>query len=166
MVKWQGWPDSHNTWELERNLTNCKLLVQEYHQKHPEKRGPDPQGKKNNRKKDRKSQPVTSPNQPKVRIAVVRQQEGPYQGRSSPRPALSFDPALSAQRDRDEHTNALAPQPLEALPCSAQAAPPAELSLDASDASPAEPFPTPYQTQKGYTPPSPRYNQHTAPTLC
>ena len=42
LVKWQGWLESYNTWELEENLTNCKSLVREYHQKHLEKRGPGP----------------------------------------------------------------------------------------------------------------------------
>ncbi|KAL6161700.1 hypothetical protein ACJBU6_00803 [Exserohilum turcicum] len=92
LVKWQGWPDSQNTWEPEENLTNCKSLIREYHRAHPEKRGQGPQGKGSNQGiKDRRSQPVTSPDQPTVQIAVVRQQEGPYQGQSSPRPPLSHD---------------------------------------------------------------------------
>ncbi|KAK1918667.1 hypothetical protein P3342_001716 [Pyrenophora teres f. teres] len=82
LVKWQGWPESHNTWELEQNLTNCKELVQEYHREHPKQQGLNPRRGRSNQKKDQEghAQPVTSPNQPKVRIAVVRRQEGPYQG--------------------------------------------------------------------------------------
>ena len=39
LVKWQGWPKSYNTQEPKGNLTNYKLLVREYYQKHLEKRG-------------------------------------------------------------------------------------------------------------------------------
>ena len=28
LVKWRNYPDSENTWELFRNLTNCQLLLQ------------------------------------------------------------------------------------------------------------------------------------------
>ena len=52
LVKWQGWPESYNTWEPEGNLTNCKSLVHEYHQKHPEKRGEAPRRGRNNQKRD------------------------------------------------------------------------------------------------------------------
>ncbi|EMD93861.1 hypothetical protein COCHEDRAFT_1062055, partial [Bipolaris maydis C5] len=42
------------------------------------------------------------PNQPTVRIAVVRQQEGPYpQGLSSPRPAPSHDLGRRLSQDHD-----------------------------------------------------------------
>ncbi|EMD64124.1 hypothetical protein COCSADRAFT_160370 [Bipolaris sorokiniana ND90Pr] len=53
-------------------------------------------------------------NQPMVRIAVVRQQEGPYQGQSSPQPALSPDPKDSRWQDPDQQTLALVPWSLEA----------------------------------------------------
>ena len=84
LVKWKGWPESHNTWEPKGNLTNSESLVREYHRKHPKKRGPVPRGKGSNQgKKDRKSnQPVTRPDQPTVRVAMVRQQEGSYQGQN------------------------------------------------------------------------------------
>ncbi|KAG9192563.1 hypothetical protein G6011_11297 [Alternaria panax] len=48
LVKWLGWPESQNTWEPKENLTNCKSQVLKYHRKHPEKRGPGPQGKGSN----------------------------------------------------------------------------------------------------------------------
>ncbi|KAH7558668.1 reverse transcriptase [Bipolaris maydis] len=35
LVKWQGWPESHNTWEPEGNLTNCKSLVRDFHRRQP-----------------------------------------------------------------------------------------------------------------------------------
>jgi hypothetical protein len=31
LVAWQGWLEAYNTWELEKNLTNCKELVKEYY---------------------------------------------------------------------------------------------------------------------------------------
>ena len=30
LVKWVGWPDSHNTWEDEENLRNAPDLVVQY----------------------------------------------------------------------------------------------------------------------------------------
>ena len=33
LVKWKGYPDSENTWELLRNLVNCQLLLQQFWQK-------------------------------------------------------------------------------------------------------------------------------------
>ncbi|KAH7551044.1 reverse transcriptase [Bipolaris maydis] len=166
LVKWQGWPESHNTWEPEGNLTNCKSLVREYHRKHPEKRGEAPRRGRNNQKKGRSNQPVTRPDQPLVRIAMVRQQEDQYQRPSSPQPALLRDPTLSALPNHGEHTNAPAPQPLEAQPFFEPIAPLTGQFQDASDAFLAEPSPNLHQKRKGYTPPLQRYNPHIAPTLC
>ena len=52
LVKWQGWPESYNTWEPEGNLTNCKLLVREYHRKLLKKTGLFLRKGGNNQKKD------------------------------------------------------------------------------------------------------------------
>lgn len=161
MVKWQGWPESQNTWEPKENLTNCKSQVLEYHRKHPGKRGPGPRGKGSNQRKGRKKrQPVTSPSQSMIRVAMVRVPGSPYPGQSSPRLALSHDPEDSKWRDLDQQRTALAPQPLGVRVRSE----PAELLnaqlRDASPVSPAEPSPTLPQKQTGYTQPSPKYNQH------
>ena len=32
LVKWKNYPDSENTWEPLRNLTNCQLLLQQFQQ--------------------------------------------------------------------------------------------------------------------------------------
>ncbi|KAK1912647.1 hypothetical protein P3342_004583 [Pyrenophora teres f. teres] len=99
-----------------QNLTNCKELVQEYHREHPKQQGLNPRRGRSNQKKNQEGrvQPVTSPDQPKVRIAVVRSKEGPYQGSRPPRPVLAPDPENSGWQDPDQHKNALAPQPLGA----------------------------------------------------
>ncbi|USP73296.1 Reverse Transcriptase [Curvularia clavata] len=175
LVRWEGWPDSHNTWEPEGNLTNCRSLVREYHRKHPRKRGTDPRGKGNNQvKKGRKKrQPVTSPSQSTVRVAMVRLSDGPYQGRSSPRPALAHDPEGSRWHDLDQQILALAPQPLGARAEVAQSpsqpeagAPQHEQSRDAFAASQPRPSPTLPQKQKGYTQRKPKYNQRSDQMLC
>src|SRR6185369_11856292 len=104
LVKWQGWPESQNTWEPEGNLTNCKRLVQSYHRQHPDKRSLGSQGtRKNQARKDRENrQPVTSRNQRTVRISMVQQQRGSYSGRRSPQPALSHDPGSLRQQGHDD----------------------------------------------------------------
>jgi len=122
LVKWKGWPESHNTWEPEGNLTNCKSLVQEYHRKLPKQQGTIPRKGRSNQKKDRKKrQPVTSPSQSTVRVAMVRLSKGPYQGQGPPRPALSHDPAQQGPRGRDERKNALASSP-QGAPAAAETA--------------------------------------------
>ena len=69
LVKWVGWPETHNTWEPEVNLTGCKGLVQEYHKEYLEKRNPPQKGCQRNKKG--RSQPVTNRGQSTVRIAMV-----------------------------------------------------------------------------------------------
>jgi predicted DNA-binding protein (MmcQ/YjbR family) len=32
LIKWKGYPESENTWELVMNLTNCQLLLARWHQ--------------------------------------------------------------------------------------------------------------------------------------
>ncbi|KAH7562953.1 reverse transcriptase [Bipolaris maydis] len=167
LVKWQGWPDSQNTWEPEGNLTNCKELIRAYHRQHPEKRGPGPQGKGSNQgTKDRRSQPVTSPDQPLVRIAMMQQQEGPYQGRSSPRPALSRDLEDSRWQDLDQRILALAPQPLGVPTRFELAEPLTAQPPDALRAFQPEPSPTHLQTRKDCTTQQQKYNQHNAQWRC
>jgi hypothetical protein len=173
LVKWQGWPEDYNTWEPERNLTNCKELVAEYHARQRD-RGPEENRRKKNRgpakgqrlKKDRTSQPVTSQDQPMIRVATVRGLENPYQGQSSPWFVLPLDLGEPKEHDRDRQTRARAPRPQEA-PAPAE---PAELSTEqlpvASDASPPEPSPTLPQKQKGYIQPSRQYTQRNAQWRC
>ncbi|KAH7556815.1 reverse transcriptase [Bipolaris maydis] len=167
LVKWQGWPDSHNTWEPEGNLTNCKSLVREYHRKHPEKRGEAPRRGRNNQKRDRRNQPVTRPDQPTVRIAVVRQQEGPYpQGLSSPRPVLLHDPGSSEWQDHDRQNHAPELQ-LPRVPDELVQRPPrCAPAPNAFAASRAEPSPTLPQKQTDCTQHRRKYNQHNAQWRC
>ncbi|KAL6155406.1 hypothetical protein ACJBU6_05630 [Exserohilum turcicum] len=175
LVKWQGWPDSQNTWEPEENLTNCKSLVREYHRKHPRKREPDSRRKgrslgTNNQKKDRRNQPVTRLDQPTIRIAMVRQQEGSYpQGLSSPRPALSHDLGQQLSQDHDARNHASYSSPLEAHDANETTQP--QLGLDAPQPGPAPTLyahtqlgllPTLSQKQTNYTQHQPRYTQHNA----
>ena len=97
-------------------------------------------GKGKSQKKDRKgNQPVTSPDQPTVRIAMVRQQY-PEKGFSPPDPSVV--PTLSTPPGRDERMSALAPRPPGALPCSALVAPLTKQSLNVSNASFVKLFPT------------------------
>ena len=35
LIKWKGYPDAENTWELETNLQNCKQILQKYCKKTP-----------------------------------------------------------------------------------------------------------------------------------
>ena len=161
LVKWQGWPESQNTWEPKENLTNCKSQVLEYHRKHPEKRGSGLRGKGSNQKKDRKKrQPVTSPSQSTVRVAMVRLTESPYQGQSSPRPALSHDPEQQESRGRDEHTTALA-SALQGAPTFAATTGPLDEPQPAPSprALPA-PFSTHLPTQTDCTQHQPKYSPH------
>ncbi|KAH7548622.1 reverse transcriptase [Bipolaris maydis] len=170
LVKWQGWPDSQNTWEPEENLTNCKELIRAYHRQHPERRGPGPQGKGSNQgTKDRKNQPVTRPDQPTARIAMVRQQEGPYQGQSSPRPALSHDLEQRLLQDHDAQKHAPYSSPPKVH--DANETPPQqpepdalqlELPLTLSAHALAELAPTLPRKQTNYTQHQPRYTQHNA----
>ncbi|KAH7562161.1 reverse transcriptase [Bipolaris maydis] len=171
LVKWQGWPDSQNTWEPEGNLTNCKELIRAYHRQHPEKRGPGPQGVGNNQgtrkgRKKRNNQPVTSQGQSTVRVAMVRLSENPYQGQRSPQLPLSHDSEDSEERDHDQRTPAPALQLLGARDEVARSAPQNEQARDAFDASLPPPFPTLLQLQTNYTQPLQQYNQHTARTQC
>ena len=172
LVKWRGWPESHNTWEPEGNLTNCKSLVQEYHQKFPKELGSYPRKGRNNQKKDQRRQPVTSPDQPMVRVAAVRW-EGPYQGQSSPRPPLAHDPGDSEWRDHGQRTTALSPRSPEAPTFAATAvraahltAPPNERSPSAFDASPLLPSPTLPRKRRDYTPPSRKCNRRNDQLQC
>ena len=32
LVKWKGYPDLENTWELLKNLENCQLLLRQFYQ--------------------------------------------------------------------------------------------------------------------------------------
>jgi len=155
LVKWQGWPKSQNTWELKENLTNCKSQVLEYHRKHPGKRGPGPQGKGSNQKKDRKKrQPATSPSQSTVRVAMVRLSESPYQGQNPPRLALSRDPEGTKSHDPDQRTHAPEPQFRRLLDEVEQPQPRLEEGPNVFDACPLPPSPTLPQKQTNYTPPS------------
>ncbi|KAL6151626.1 hypothetical protein ACJBU6_09574 [Exserohilum turcicum] len=147
LVKWQGWPESYNTWELEENLTNCKSLVREYHRKNPQKRESDSRRKGSNqevkgRKKKKSNQPVTSPGQSIVRVAMVRLPETPYQGRNSPQPPLFHDSEGSEWHDHGQRTLALAPRPLGARDEVVRSVPQNEQAQDAFDASQPQPFPT------------------------
>ncbi|KAH7562940.1 reverse transcriptase [Bipolaris maydis] len=167
LVKWQGWPDSQNTWEPEGNLTNCKELIRAYHRQHPEKRGPGPLGKGSNQgTKNRKSQPVTSPDQSTVRIAMVRQEEGPYQGQSSPRPALSPDLADLGWRDHGQRTTAQEPQSQRPPTEGAQPRLQHAEEPTAFGAYPLQPFPTLPRKQTDYTQLLRKYNQRNGQLQC
>jgi hypothetical protein len=169
LVKWQGWPESYNTWEPEGNLTNCKSLVREYHQKHPKKREPGSREKGSNQgKKGRKknNQPVTSPGQSKVRIAKVRLMENPYQGQSSPQPSLSHDPGTQARQDHDERRNAHGTSPPRAHDEDAQRPLRLVQPQAPSPHVPAAPFPTLPRKQTNYTQLSRKYNQRNGQLQC
>ena len=167
LVKWEGWPESHNTWEPEGNLTNCKSLVREYHRKHPQKRGPDSR-RKGSSQKDRKKkiQPVTSPGQSRVRIAMVQLMRTPYQGQSSPRSSLSHAPGTKEPQDRDERRCAHASLPLEAR-VSVETAAPQDAQLPTpSPRVPLELVPTLPLKQTDYTQLSQQYNQRNGQLQC
>jgi hypothetical protein len=170
LVKWQGWPEAYNTWEPERNLTNCKELVTEYHQRHPQQQNRAQErnrGKKTSQDpardqrmtRSRKNQPVTSPDQPMVRIALVRWQKGPYPEQSSPQPTLSPGPEDSESRDRDRRIRARAPPPQVTQARAEPAEPSALRPQGASHASPPAPSPILPQKQTGYTQPSQQCSQ-------
>jgi hypothetical protein len=87
-IKWRGWPTSSNTWEPLSSLTNCKELVNAYHQRNP-KAGEKNHGERHQgqtkKKKRHSHRSVTSPGQRRtVRIAMVQKERWhPYSQYSS-----------------------------------------------------------------------------------
>jgi hypothetical protein len=41
LVKWLGYGNEHNTWELKQNFTHCEKALRRFYKKNPEKPGKD-----------------------------------------------------------------------------------------------------------------------------
>ncbi len=170
LVKWKGWPDSQNTWEPESNLTDCKSLVQRYHNENPGQGQQRGQPERHQRKK-KKVQPVTSPDQRTVRM--VRSRWSPYPTHPSlsrPQPApqeKSYYARRTPRRLRlDEHTEFPSPSLLEVSPDFEPVELQVERFLALPDASHASPPPSSPQTPATNIEPARECTQRSARSRC
>ncbi len=171
LVKWQGWPESQNTWEPERNLTNCKSLVQGYHERTRQKERSAPKGRGRPQRKDQKIQPVTSPGQRTI-IRMVSTRVDRWQPyylptpRSKRSPSTRHDPEQQEWRDRDPRRSVPTPRSQEVPPCSEPTAPLGEQPQDASGVFQPEPSPIFPREQTGYIRRGPQCTQHSSQWQC
>lgn len=99
LVKWQGYEDTHNTWEPLKNLRGCQEAVSLYHQRHPEK---VPRLKENQEPTNR---PCRAQGLRTLRLRALHAQSAP---------PLPTSPTLQSRKARDGTSPLCAPQENEA----------------------------------------------------